>query len=241
MFLLRSSSYDEKINPLNIISGIKDNNENLIVIPESCGDNIENNINQYKDIIFNSGFQTENTDENDDFYKLVEENITTDDSIKKHEYVDGDGEDEGQDVGVEDDTIEDDTIEDDAVEDDAVEDDAVEDDAVEDDENYNYFKECYLNDIDPDFLDGDIYIISINNVPYFYENNLKDARNQLWNISKKLSAEYSTKYYNDESINMLIDFKDKDNINIVTNYNLWFITLNSTKYQLKIDKVVKTI
>lgn len=225
MFLLRSSSYDEKFNPINI--NTEDNSDkNLIIIPQSSN-NDDNIINQLNII-----FKPDTENETEDFYKINEE--INDDSLNNNNEVNEEINEEVNEEIVEEDNEE---INNDNEEED--EDDEGEDDDEVNDDDYDYLKECYLNDIDPEFQEGDIYVISINNCPYFYENTLKDARNQLWNISKRLSSQHENTYYNDDSINMLIDFKDKDNINLLNNYNLWFFTLNSIKYELKIDKVKK--
>jgi hypothetical protein len=125
-------------------------------------------------------------------------------------------EDEDNDVSEDDD--EDDEDDDDEDDDD---DDDDEDDDDDDDDSYDEY--------------DDIYIISIDNKPYFYQTNHVDAKDKLLDVSKKISKKINESDYFDSYICL----KEDDEITIVNRLDFIFFTKHYVLHNLKIHKIRK--
>jgi hypothetical protein len=97
------------------------------------------------------------------------------------------------------------------------------DDEDDDEDNYEY------DDID----ETTIYVISINDIPYFYENNYEDAKKRINTFSKKIVLGHEKTY---DSYYKIID---EDEIHIVVNLDFILFKYNYTFYKIKIHTARK--
>lgn len=84
---------------------------------------------------------------------------------------------------------------------------------------------------DEDFM----YIISIDDKPYFYQTSLLDAKTKLLDISKKLNNKINENDYYDSYICQKLE----DEITIVNQLDFVFFTKNHLLHTLKIHTVKK--
>jgi len=93
------------------------------------------------------------------------------------------------------------------------------------------------NDDDESSIEDKVYIISMNNVPYFYDNNLNSVRNTMWDIANNLLKNNDKEY---DSSKHFILTNSSDEIKIIYPYNfLWLFNYNHTVAELKIDYAIK--
>ena len=92
----------------------------------------------------------------------------------------------------------------------------------------------YISDDDIEMEDA-IYVITINKEPYFYSDNLKIARENLIDISRKLKSSRDEEIFDDFYINE----KNKNEIDIIYSYNLTLFSYNHLKYNIKIHPIMK--
>jgi len=93
------------------------------------------------------------------------------------------------------------------------------------------------NDTDETDCENKVYIISMNNIPYFYDDNLQTIRNTMWDIANSLIKNNRD---NNSATNNYIMTNNSNEIKIVSPYNfLWFFNYNHTISELKIDYVIK--
>lgn len=78
--------------------------------------------------------------------------------------------------------------------------------------------------------DDELYVITINNVPYFYEKDLIKTQENLKRIAQI--------YCDLSSLSMDYD-EDEGELNIVEKTNFLFFNISTNKYRLKIHKVEK--
>jgi hypothetical protein len=98
----------------------------------------------------------------------------------------------------------------------------------EDDDKLNY------NDTDETDCENKVYIISLNGIPYFYDENLPSLRNTMWDIANNL-----LKNSNSPSSNYILT-NNSNEVKIISPYNFfWFFNYNHTISELKIDYVIK--
>lgn len=95
-----------------------------------------------------------------------------------------------------------------------------------------------LNHNDEDELIEDkIYIISMNNIPYFYDNNLTSVRNTMWDIANSLLKNNENEY--DTSKHYILT-NNSNEVKIIYPFNfLWLFNYNYTVAELKIDYAIK--
>ena len=84
---------------------------------------------------------------------------------------------------------------------------------------------------DEDFM----YVISIDDKPYFYQTNFLDAKAKLLDISKKLNNKINENEYYDSYICQKLE----DEITIVNQLDFIFFTKNHLLHTLKIHTVRK--
>jgi hypothetical protein len=81
----------------------------------------------------------------------------------------------------------------------------------------------------------DIYVITIDDKPYFYQTNLEEARAKLLDISKQLNNKINENDYYDSYICQKLE----DEIIIVNQLDFVLFTKNYPLHSVKIHKVVK--
>lgn len=81
----------------------------------------------------------------------------------------------------------------------------------------------------------DIYVITIDDKPYFYQTNLEEARTKLLDISKQLNNKINENDYYDSYICQKLE----DEIIIVNQLDFVLFTKNYPLHSVKIHKVVK--
>ena len=115
------------------------------------------------------------------------------------------------------------------------EDDVEGDDVEGDDENDNEDEDrLNYNDTDETDCENKVYIISLNGIPYFYDENLTSLRNTMWDIANNL-----LKNSNSPASNYILT-NNSNEVKIVSPYNFfWFFNYNHTISELKIDYVIK--
>lgn len=82
----------------------------------------------------------------------------------------------------------------------------------------------------------DMYIISVNGVPYFYEKDLELARMQLQQIAK-IYCEENSFHLQDQNEDSEYDCEDE--LNVGQKVNLFLFSVTYERYNIKIDKVQK--
>ena len=97
-----------------------------------------------------------------------------------------------------------------------------------------------LNDNDEDEDDEDkIYIISLNNIPHFYEKDLSTARKKMFDIANILLKKANTK---DDGIgpnDNYIFTNSSDSMQIISPYNFILLKYHHILYELKIEYVLR--
>lgn len=91
------------------------------------------------------------------------------------------------------------------------------------------------DDTDSDYteIDVDIYVITIDDKPYFYELSLSDAKDKILNISKKINK----KINENELYDSYICHKKDDEITIFNQLDFIFFTKTYVLHTLKIHKI----
>ena len=113
-------------------------------------------------------------------------------------------------------------------------------------EAFENFWDIYCNMIKDDDEDNDeedeeddeykkLYVISINDEPYFYENSLKNARSKILKISNTLDLKNNKEYTS------FISRKNSTQFDIIRNLNFIFFSYNYLLYSLKISTVQKKL
>jgi len=114
--------------------------------------------------------------------------------------------------------------------------DNYEDEDEEDEEDDEDEDEDEDEDDDEDDDDDDeekLYIISINDEPYFYENSLKSAKSKILKISNVLDRKNNKEYTS------YICHSNTNQIDVIRNLNFIFFSYNYILYSLKISSVGK--
>ena len=86
--------------------------------------------------------------------------------------------------------------------------------------------------------DDEMYIISINGVPYFYEDSLQDARNTLRNIAEIICKDCNAHAESDYSVKL---GRDDDEVSVVQSVDLLLFSLDHERYAIKVDMVKRFI
>jgi hypothetical protein len=78
-----------------------------------------------------------------------------------------------------------------------------------------------------------IYILMVNNVPYYYDNNLSSARRTMMKLAKKLMLSQDP-----EDPDMYIMTNNDNELKIIIPYDFLFVKYSQTIHTLKIDYVI---
>lgn len=120
-----------------------------------------------------------------------------------------------------------------AMSEDIIEDDIEEiDDVVEFERNSDDIDDVVEFERNTEEIENDdVYVISINGIPYFYEKDLTKARIQM-QIIGKIYCENNTSY-------KLEDGDDIDELFVIQSVDMIILELKLEKFKIKIDKVEK--
>ena len=115
-----------------------------------------------------------------------------------------------------------------------------EDEYTDDDDEYTDDEDAddddeYTDDEDTDDEYNDMYVITIDDKPYFYELTINNARNKLLEISKKIN----NKINENDCFNSYVCHKIDDEITIVNQLDFIFITKRYVLHTLKIHRIIK--
>ena len=97
------------------------------------------------------------------------------------------------------------------------------------------------DDIDDDDIDDDdinnLYVISVNNVPFFYESELKIAQKKILYMARVLNYKNNIDY-NDSYIRENYNHPLRTNsIDVIRKYSCFFFSFDTVLHSLKIDVV----
>lgn len=81
-----------------------------------------------------------------------------------------------------------------------------------------------------------IYIISIDTIPYFYENELQTARDHMWKLADKIINEKKDEYFDNSRY---IFTNDLNKISVISPYNFLGLNYHQTICELDIHYVIK--
>lgn len=73
------------------------------------------------------------------------------------------------------------------------------------------------------------YIVTIDDIPYYYAFKYKDAINKMWNKAKQLQFDYKT-------YNSIIHSSNKDEINIIGHQMFLIISYDKVLHRLQVHK-----
>jgi hypothetical protein len=99
-------------------------------------------------------------------------------------------------------------------------------------------EEEVLNTDDEDEIESKskIYVISVNNIPYYYEENLKDARQQMLNLANHFAASLNEKcgpghiYVTDHNLKR---------VKVIAPYSFLMLTYNHLMYEISLEYAIK--
>lgn len=90
----------------------------------------------------------------------------------------------------------------------------------------------FLNENDDDEkLENRLYILSIDGIPYFYEENLVNVRNKMWNVANTM-----LKTANDSNLQILSS--NINEIKIISPYQFFMLNYNHVLFHFTIDYVI---
>jgi len=93
-----------------------------------------------------------------------------------------------------------------------------------------------LNDDDSDEdIDEKLYVISIDNIPHYYEENLENARKKMWDIANLL---IKSSCQNFDTTDYYIFTNSLDEIKIIAPYNFLLLKYHHVLFEFKIDYVL---
>ena len=109
---------------------------------------------------------------------------------------------------------------------------------------------CYRNDdaieekLNEDDCDEDLsdklYIISMDGIPYYYENDLVSARSKMWTIANNLLRKDSSSSEHDfESNTNYIFTNNLNKVSLISPYNFFGLNYHHTICELQIEYVVR--
>ena len=106
-----------------------------------------------------------------------------------------------------------------------------------DDDSISEYSESEDDYTDSDYseIDVDIYVITIDDKPYFYELSLTDAKNKILDVSRKINK----KINENELYDSYICHKKDDEITISNQLDFIFFTKTYVLHTLKIHKLRK--
>ena len=95
------------------------------------------------------------------------------------------------------------------------------------------------DDCDEDVSDK-LYIISMDGIPYYYENDLVSARSKMWTIANNLLRKDSSSSVHDIENNTNYIFTNNLNkVSLISPYNFFGLNYHHTICELQIDYVVR--
>ena len=99
-------------------------------------------------------------------------------------------------------------------------------------------EEELLNDEDSDELESKdkIYVISVNTIPYYYEENLKDARQQMLDLANHFAASLNDK--NGPGHIYVTDHNLK-HVKVIAPYSFLMLTYNHVMYEISVEYAIK--
>jgi hypothetical protein len=106
------------------------------------------------------------------------------------------------------------------------------DERNDDDDNEKINKE----DDEEDSLDK-LYVISMDSVPYYYENDLVSARTKMWAIANNLLRKNSDNEF--ENCSNYIFTNDLNKVSLISPYNFFGLNYHHTICELQIDYVIR--
>lgn len=103
-------------------------------------------------------------------------------------------------------------------------------------EDENIEEKLNEDDCDEDLSDK-LYIISMDGVPYYYENDLVSARSKMWTIANNLLKNDSVHDF--ESNTNYIFTNNLNKVSLISPYNFFGLNYHHTICELQIDYVVR--
>lgn len=94
------------------------------------------------------------------------------------------------------------------------------------------------NDTDENEIDDKIYIISIDGIPFYYEDSLVDAKNQVLRMSNNFVEILNNKY---GPGHIFISDCNLKQVKIIAPYNFLMLTYNYLIHHITIDYVIKLV
>ena len=114
------------------------------------------------------------------------------------------------------------------------------DDTVDDTE-YTIDNDNYEGDIDYDddlnYDENSLFVININDIPYFHDKDLFVTRKNLLSIGRKLILKNKNQLFD----TLYIHEKNKNEIDIIQSMDFLFFSYNFVKYNIKIHSVNKYV
>ena len=117
--------------------------------------------------------------------------------------------------------------------DNAVVEDSIIDEELEDDE---VIDEDVVDEDDGDENNEFMYILTIDNTPFFYEKDLEEAKIKLFSLCRRLNKKHNYDYKG-SFIRENETLHEYMNLSVVRNYDFVLFNLHSTLHELKIFKV----
>jgi len=106
----------------------------------------------------------------------------------------------------------------------------------EDDEQIKENDEKINEDDEDEYSVDKLYIISLDGVPYYYENDLISARSKMWDISNNILKKDSEKDF--ENPNYIFT-NNLNKVSLISPYNFFGLNYHHTICELQIDYVVR--
>jgi hypothetical protein len=93
-----------------------------------------------------------------------------------------------------------------------------------------------LNEEDSDEdIEEKLYVISIDNIPHYYEENLENARKKMWDIANLLIKSSSRDF---DTTDYYIFTNSLDEIKIIAPYNFLLLKYHHVLFEFKIDYIL---
>ena len=110
-----------------------------------------------------------------------------------------------------------------------------------DDTEYTIDNDNYEGDIDYDddlnYDENSLFVININDIPYFHDKDLFVTRKNLLSIGRKLILKNKNQLFD----TLYIHEKNKNEIDIIQSMDFLFFSYNFVKYNIKIHSVNKYV
>lgn len=86
----------------------------------------------------------------------------------------------------------------------------------------------------------EIYVIMVDNIPYYYEYDLKNAKMKILNMAKKICTNHINNEIGIDENDVKILINNDLEIDIIVTYDFILTKYTQTLYSLKIENVVPT-